>query len=345
MSKKKRSSSRKKLYRNLVAIVKKAAVKLVLTDADGTMYSFWDYFVPAMQYIVPIIAQRMGWTMDQVSHALGAIMDAYGTHEHPWVVEEALRKHFDGTDEEFRSQISEPFWAAMDRYREMYLRTYPEVLETLAAVQEAGIAVAIVSDSPDHMAPVRAASDHTGVDKYIGACFALKTEEPRAGHGLSEADLALGYERVKRLSATPHHFQNGVFSMDKTTCEKPHTGSVEAAMKLFGVEDPSQVLFIGDSLKKDGGVAQKMGCRFIWARYGTYLPAGYRKCIDVHFKKPGSVPVSATIPASAEVYPPMVAAASAFSEVLLHLGKENIGTSGTILAATSLSCAMQAEGH
>ena len=37
---------------------------------------------------------------------------------------------------------------------------------------------------------------------------------------------------------------------------------------------------VGDSLGKDGGAAAAAGTRFLWARYGTYIPAAYRTAIQ-----------------------------------------------------------------
>ena len=50
--------------------------------------------------------------------------------------------------------------------------------------------------------------------------------------------------------------------------------------RTFGVE-PKDTLVIGDSLRKDVGVARAVGAVDCWAEYGTYVSNEYRERLDI----------------------------------------------------------------
>src|SRR5690348_8645140 len=76
-------------------MLKQTATKktTVVTDGDGTLYPFWEYFVPAMRSIIPVLAAKLSaklgrkLTLDDVSHRIAFVMKVCGTHEYPWVWE------------------------------------------------------------------------------------------------------------------------------------------------------------------------------------------------------------------------------------------------------------------
>lgn len=339
----KKRNRRRGSVQRIVEAVREHRIELVATDADGTMYPFWDYFVPAMQKFVPYLANVIcSKDLDAISREIGRVMTLYGTHEHPWTLEETwMRKQFQGTAEDFRAKVVVPFWSALDRYRTKYLRPYADVRETLHALHEAGIPVAIVSDAPAHMAVVRATQ--TGVDELISACYALETVEPGPEAGLTDADLAYGRERVRELGNTPHRFK--ILRTMPKNHEKPSPLGLQMAMKDFGITDGSKVLFIGDSLKKDGGVAKAAGALYVWARYGTNLPSAYKELIDVKFnpvEADGNLHGVSHVPA---VLPPMLAQAASYAELLKHLVKTRTSSTGTILTPSAVPSATRACGH
>ena len=62
--------------------------------------------------------------------------------------------------------------------------------------------------------------------------------------------------------------------------EKPNPKGLMQICRTWSV-DPSQVLLIGDSLKKDIGVAREVGAVDCWAEYGTYVSLEYRERLDI----------------------------------------------------------------
>lgn len=347
---KRRKSGRAAAVAHATSIVHKVgrhSIQLVMTDMDLTLTdAFWAYFIPTMEYEVPRIAKIIGESdLDKISREIGRVVNEYGTHEYPWLLELTwIRQRFQGTSEQFREQIVEPFWATLERNRLRYSQAYPFVKETLMALRDAGIPVVIVSDGPMYMVLARA--KQTGIDELVSGIYALETVEPGPEAGLSEEDLAAGRKRVQQLMGTSVKCP---FRVLPKHCEKPSDGGARIAMADFGITDGARCLFVGDSLKKDGGAAKAIGAGFIWAAYGLYSisPRG-RVLVDVKMNPEGSAPVGANQPGGAfmpQVYPPMLAAAPYFAEVLNHLGRETTVSSGTILPPSARATAVVNVGH
>lgn len=333
--------------RSIVHKVGRHSVQLVLTDMDLTLTdAFWAYFIPTMEVEVPRIAKIIGESdLDAISREIGRVVNEHGTHEYPWLLELTwIRTRFKGGAKEFREQIVEPFWATMERNRSRYSQAYPFVKETLQVLRDAGIPVAIVSDGPMYMVLARAKA--TGIDELVSGIYALDVVEPGPEHGLTDEDLEAGRKRVSQLLGTsvkcpfrvlPKHF------------EKPSADGARVAMADFGVGDGARCLFVGDSLKKDGGAAKALGAGFIWAVYGLYsiTPRGH-VLVDTKMNPEGSAPKAKNQPGGSfmpEVYPPMLAAAPYFAEVLNHLGCKAGVSSGTILPPSASATAVKTVGH
>lgn len=296
--------------------MKNDCVKLVVTDADGTYQQFWYYFVPAMRAFVPEMAAKLGLAMQVVSREIGRVMMEHKTHEYPWTLElTRFRKEWTGSPAEFRRQFVLPFWHYMDKYRIKYLRLLDDVLETFIELKRRRIPVAILSDAPYYMALLRATQ--LEVDGLLYGLYALESPSPPADL-LDPEDLQFGLDRVRRFEEIVHKF--ALTRKLSSACEKPNPGGLAQVMKDFDVA-PSEVLFIGDSAVKDGGVAQACGVRYVWARYGVTLPEDYRELIDVHFN-PAAAPQSSGhgVTFRPKTFPPMVAQAACYAELLNHLG-------------------------
>lgn len=346
-SKKTQAKRRPVENRSIVHKVGRHSIKLILTDMDLTLSdAFWAYFIPTMEVEVPRIAKIIGEPdLDKISREIGRVVNLYGTHEYPWLLELTwIRQRFQGDARAFREQIVEPFWATMERNRSRYSQAYPFVKETLQVLREAGIPVAIVSDGPMYMVLARAKA--TGIDELVSGIYALDVVEPGPESGLSDEDLEAGRKRVAQLLGTsvkcpfkvlPKHF------------EKPSGDGARLAMADFGVSDGAACLFVGDSLKKDGGAAQAIGAGFIWAVYGLYsiTPRGH-VLVDTKMNPEGNGPRPKNMPGGSfmpEVFPPMLAAAPYFAEVLNHLGRKARVTAGTVLPPSASPTAVKRVGH
>jgi FMN phosphatase YigB (HAD superfamily) len=333
----------------------------VVTDGDGTLYPFWEYFVPAMRTIIPVLAARLSaklgikLTLDDVSHRIAFVMKVCGTHEYPWVWEcsefwqdAKMRKAWKDYAE-FRAQIVEPFWQAMDFERSRNLYLYDDVREALEAVHREKLNLVMLSDGPYYM--VRAKLTQLGIGHLFTAVYALETLEPTAkyaehgaklAYALGDEELEYGRTRVRQFSnmavGCPMH-------QNPPDWEKPNKRGLERILRELKVR-PEEAIMVGDSLSKDGGVAKANGVAFLWARYGVQLARDYRKMIDIHFVHPVHRPV-ANKHDNAPKLPPMIGkhGASTWLETLDHLGPEPLPLKPTVLNASVHTQPVQGPGH
>jgi FMN phosphatase YigB (HAD superfamily) len=331
----------------------------VVTDGDGTLYPFWEYFVPAMRTVIPALRAKLEGklgrklTLDDVSHPIAHVMKVCGTHEYPWVWElspfwqdPTMRKAWKNYAE-FRAEIVEPFWNALDFERSRSLYLYDDVLEALQAVVRERKHLVMLSDGPYYM--VRAKLTQLGIGHLFTAVYALETLEPEAKyeehgikiqHKLSDEELEYGRERVRRFSnmavGCPMH-------QNPPDWEKPNGRGLKKIMKELGVT-AEQTIMVGDSLSKDGGEAKVNGVAYLWARYGVQLAREYRKMIDLHFVHPEDRPKTKQ---HAPVLPPMIGkhGASTWLETLDHLGPEPLSLTPTVLNASVHTQPVSGSGH
>jgi FMN phosphatase YigB (HAD superfamily) len=174
--------------------------KLVITDVDGTLASFWDYFVPAIREFLREISVKLDTPVSELAEDIGRVIDRRGTHEYPWLLEETsfAWKHFSKNPDKFREIFVRPFWHALDVNRTKYLRPFPQVLHTLAELKKEGIKVVALSDAPDYMARIR---NQQIFDGLLDAVYALETVEPTSDDIWQPISLEHGRARVQEMRA------------------------------------------------------------------------------------------------------------------------------------------------
>lgn len=255
--------------------------RLVITDVDGTLASFWDYFVPAMRDFLRDISARTKMPVPELAQDIGHVIERRGTHEYPWLLEETgfAWKHFAKDPDAFVEEFVRPFWQSVDANRAKYLRPYPQVLETLQELKAKGVKVVALSDAPEYMARVR---NKQIFDGLLDAVYSLETVEPDEDDIFHPITLEHGRERVQKLRESTADLQTPLHIIP-TQWEKPYPAGLDKVLADFDVY-PQEALFIGDSLAKDGIVAASRGIRFVWAHYGSSLPAEYEEMINYSLK-------------------------------------------------------------
>jgi phosphoglycolate phosphatase len=285
--------------------------KLVITDIDGTLASFWDYFVPAVRDFLRVISVSLDTSVLELAQDIGHVIDRRGTHEYPWLLEETsfAWKHFAKREDEFVEEFVKPFWAALDNNRTKYLRPFPEVLTTLKELKRQGVKIVALSDAPDYMARIR---NQQIFDGLLDAVYALETEEPDEDDVFQPITLEHGRARVASMRAATANLKSTFHVLPKSF-EKPCPAGLDQILSDFDVF-PQEAIFVGDSLTKDGLVAASRGIRFVWAHYGNHLPAEYEEIINYSLKPEGDDPIRKPLPTEL-----ITAVAARYDEMLHHI--------------------------
>ncbi len=276
-------------------IQKNPKVKLVITDVDGTLASFWDYFVPSIRDFMRDVSSRSQTSVMELAHDIGTVIERRGTHEYPWLLEETefAWKHYSKRPDEFIENFVKPFWQIVDANRAKYLHPYPRVLETLSQLKEAGVKIVALSDAPEYMARVR---NKQIFDGLLDAVYSLETHEPSADDVYKPISFEHGRERVQALREATAELKTALHILP-LSFEKPNPQGLDKVLKDFDVF-PQETVFVGDSLAKDGMVAASRGIPFVWAHYGHSLPAEYDEIVNFSLKPKGPTPIQKRLPAS-----------------------------------------------
>lgn len=299
---------------DLLAILGKHSsqrAKLIITDVDGTLASFWDYFVPAMRDFLREISVKLDVPVSELAEDIGRVIDRRGTHEYPWLLEETsfAWKHFKNSPDKFREIFVRPFWNSLDNNRTKYLRPFPQVLHTLAELKKQGVTIVALSDAPDYMARIR---NQQIFDGLLDAVYALETVEPSTTDIWQPISLEHGRARVKEMHAATSNLKTK-FHVLPIDYEKPNPAGVDRVLSDFDVF-PQEVIFVGDSLSKDGLVAARRGIKFVWAHYGNHLPAEYEELVNYSLRPEGEDAIKRPVPMSL-----VTAVAARYDELLHHI--------------------------
>lgn len=250
-------------------------IRLVVTDMDGTLYSWVDYIVPAVERLVDAVCRATGWPRLRVVQALKAVYDKYESNEYPFALQEsALYEAFPDFGS-FDALVIEPAREAFAAARRRYLKPYRGVVETLEALRERGLPVVALTDAPRN--PAEARARRLGLDTLLTGLYTLPgftfPRHPVNGEALVSARIQAREEQGHYRAACP------VVELPREW-EKPNPRGLLRICEEVGVP-PEQTLYVGDSLKKDVALARSVGAVDCWAEYGTYVSPEYRERLDV----------------------------------------------------------------
>jgi FMN phosphatase YigB (HAD superfamily) len=249
-------------------------IRLVVTDMDNTLYSWIDYIVPAVESMVDAVQLATGFPRIKVVQSLKAVYTKYESNEYPFALQESSM--FDEFPEfgSFDKLIIEPARMAFTEARRKYLKPYKNVVDTLKALKESGTIVVALTDAPRNPAEQRI--KRLGLDGFLAAIYTMPgftfPKTPN-GEALVAPDILQKQERGEYNALCP------AIELPRDW-EKPNPLGLQKIIKTYGLE-PSQVLVVGDSVKKDIAVAQEVGCHDVWAEYGTYVSHEYRERLDI----------------------------------------------------------------
>ncbi|MFZ5442566.1 MAG: HAD family hydrolase [Myxococcota bacterium] len=249
-------------------------IRLVVTDMDNTLYSWIDYIVPAVEAMVTAVVEATGFPRIKVVQALKAVYTKYESNEYPFALQESAI--FEAFPEfgSFDKLVIEPARSAFSEARKKYLRPYKGVVETLTALRERKIVVVALTDAPRNPAQQRV--KQMKLDAHLVALYTMPGfafPEGPDGSKLVAPDILLKQERGGYEAACP------AIELPREW-EKPNPAGLKRILTTYGLL-PSEVLVVGDSVKKDIAVARELGCHDAWAEYGTYVSHEYRERLDI----------------------------------------------------------------
>ncbi len=249
-------------------------VRLVVTDMDGTLYSWIDYIVPAVEAMVDAVCGATGYPRIKVVQSLKAVYKKYDSNEYPFALQESSLYADFPEFGSFDKLVIEPARMAFSEARKKYLKPFKTVVDTLKTLQERKLPVVALTDAPRNPAEQRV--KRMKLDEHLTALYTMPGFHFPAGaegEKLVAPDILQKEERGEYRAACP------VVELPRDW-EKPSTNGLYAICKQYGV-DPRETLVVGDSLTKDIAIAKATGAIDCWAEYGTYVSQEYRERLDI----------------------------------------------------------------
>jgi phosphoglycolate phosphatase len=243
--------------------------RAIVTDLDNTLYPWVDYVVPSLEAMVDSLVATTGLPRIRIVQSLKAVYTKYESNEYPFAIQESeLFKPYEADFDSFNALVLDPARKAFKAARDRYLHPYPGVKETLQAIKGRGLKLVALTDAPRNAAEGRLRT--LKLDTLFDAVYTLPAY-PLPDHVDPE---------IRRKEAAGH-YRAGVPVVElPADHEKPSPAGLRRILADLGLKG-SQVLYVGDNVKKDMPVAEACGALGVWAEYGTYVSKEYRDRLQV----------------------------------------------------------------
>jgi len=242
--------------------------RVLIADADNTLYSWVDYIVPCLEAMVSTLANLSGFEREDIVESIKKVFEARQTNEYAFVLQEAdvfapLRRDIVW----FQKTFIHPTRYVFNRVRLQHLRLYPGVRKSFRHLIDLGVRIYVLSDAPAFSAEQRL--KHLGLARYVSGLYALES------YPIPDSRL-LDRALVNRLRSGYYRSRIGKMVELPLEMEKPNPAGLRFLLEAEGI-DPAEAVLVGDNPKKDIVVARQAGVFDVWARYGTEISPEIRE--------------------------------------------------------------------
>lgn len=227
--------------------------RLVVMDLDNTLYDWFHMWHQSFRALLDQIVAISGIPEEALIPSIRQVYQRHGTSEYAFLIEELdeLRGAM-STDELLRKY--QPAIEAHRTARTESLTLYPGVLETIETLRARGTRVVAYTDSLAFYVAQRIRV--LGLDGLIEVLYSPPDHATPADLHLRRSKPDEAYELKETLH---HHLDKGL--------TKPNPDVLRGILKEQRT-DPSEALYVGDSITKDILMAQSAEVGDAWAKYG-----------------------------------------------------------------------------
>lgn len=226
--------------------MRRAAISLLITDLDNTVYDWLSAFVPAFYVMVAIAAPLIRISEDQLLDELQRVHQTHADSEHPFALLEtqSIRDRFGTRTQQELLEHFDPAFHAFNRTRKERLKLYDGVYETLRKLSSK---IPIVAYTDARVINCLFRLERLGVRPFFSKLYAPAHLELQLEASIAESEF------VRLLAPTDR---------------KPNPQTLRDICADFETST-SEALYVGDSLVRDIFMARDAGLHSAWARYGT----------------------------------------------------------------------------
>lgn len=241
--------------------------KVLLLDVDNTLYNWIGFFGPALRGMCSRLSELSGISVATLYEDFKSVFRKHKTVEYSFALQE-LRSLNELHPSVRGAELVDTYFDAIRVFqlrRRTHLRTYPGVREGLSELRRSGLRIYAVTDANRFQIVMRLRQ--LRLDKLLdGVCSV------RDHYTVDEGELA-------RIRRDPDREYGKVIGRDLVLPEglrKPNPEVLGWLLEELNV-DPTEVVYVGDSLTKDIRMAQVSAVYDCWAAYGMRFSS-----VDMH---------------------------------------------------------------
>ncbi len=293
--------------------------RLFVTDIDNTIFDWVTYYTRAFMALLETVGEIISVDPLQLAEESKSIFNMHGSIEYPFVVQE-----LPSVNQYFGKDIRAMLEKAVNPSREIFLEvakdllvTYPGVVETLTKFRQnhPNIPIVALTDAPRYVAMWKL--NKLGVLNLFDSVYGLA--DPKLPTDRELGEIKVDQEiLLKHLNRNDFGFP-GKIRILPDEYEKPGTRGLKTVLMDYDLdEDPiakKHVIWVGDNLKKDIGLGNRLGVRSFWARYGTALESSLMEQLK-SFSPPHNVARNVYLSIDDKETPKPFASLDSFAEIL-----------------------------
>lgn len=228
--------------------------KLLITDLDDTLYCWLDFFVPSFYAMLKIVSEITDIDQPILINEYKQLHQKYRTVEYPFLTLKlpSIKNKFPKkTDAELKVILGEAFHI-FNSERKKRLSLFPEVENTLKYLYDEKIIIVGYTESTLESGYYRLRK--LGISDYFKHVF------------LSESPYSNNNEYRKLVSYVKN--------------KKPNSQVLLDICNIMECQ-PSETIYVGDSLTKDIYMAINANITSVWANYPKTQSSNYQKLVDI----------------------------------------------------------------
>lgn len=229
---------------------------VLFSDLDNTLYNWVDYYAPCFRSMVHVLKRKTNLNEDELIESFRKVFIKYNSIEYPFVVQELdIWQKLGWSDGDILQNAVHPARVAFGRTRNKRLYLYPNVRETLKWLKDEGVIIFAYSNAPTHQAMIRLKL--LRITSYIDHLVIFR-EMPRPK--IAEKDVLDRFEK--------NYSDTGInLLIHDSSMMKPDPKPVIDIINKYHISI-NLMFLVGDSINMDISIANAIGIKGIWARYG-----------------------------------------------------------------------------
>lgn len=295
---------------------------LIVTDIDNTVFDWVTYYVRSFSALLREVEAITKIPYLKLASESQDVFTRHGSIEYPFLIQElpSVVAHYGDDIDRMLTEAVDPGRRVFLKTAESFLKPYDGVRDTLEKIRATHPDVPLVAltDAPRYVAMWKL--NKLGLLPHFSAVYGLA--DPRIPtcerNGRVKVDPEI---LLKHLQQVNFGFK-GRIRILPDEYEKPGTRGLKTVLMDYGLdEDPAHrqsVLWVGDNLRKDVGLGQRLGVRTAWAKYGVLSDDGLYKSLH-EFSPVANVHKNASFAAGDKDTPQPSCILEKFAGIMAHI--------------------------